>query len=91
MEESGGGAREMELKTEEEDVPSLSEGDPVFVSCLLQPPMPHHDPNYVAIRRLLLHRKAHSLLQRKVTFFLMAGLGFRFSFFSITRRESCEI
>ncbi|KAL0903592.1 hypothetical protein M5K25_027982 [Dendrobium thyrsiflorum] len=65
MEESGGGGLVMELKTEEEEGPSPAEMDPVFVSCLLQPPMSHHDPNYVAIRRVLLHRKAQSLLQRK--------------------------
>ncbi|KAJ0982375.1 hypothetical protein J5N97_010630 [Dioscorea zingiberensis] len=34
--------------------------DPDFSSCLLQPPIAHHDPNYVALRRLLLHRKAVS-------------------------------
>ncbi|XP_072952465.1 uncharacterized protein [Typha angustifolia] len=34
--------------------------DPEFLSCLLQPPISHHDTNYVAIRRLLLHRKAQS-------------------------------
>lgn len=65
MEESGGGVAVMELKTEEEKDPSPTETDPVFVSCLLQPPISHHDPNYVAIRRLLLYRKAHSLLERK--------------------------
>lgn len=65
MEESGGEAQVMELKTEEENGTSSQEIDPVFVSCLLQPPMAHHDPNYSAIRRVLLHRKGHSLLQRK--------------------------
>ncbi|WOK97129.1 WD repeat-containing protein 13 [Canna indica] len=34
--------------------------DPEFLSCLLQPPIDHHDANYVGIRRILLHRKAAS-------------------------------
>ncbi|KAK8918739.1 Transcriptional corepressor LEUNIG [Platanthera zijinensis] len=65
MEESGSEAAVVDLKTEEDKCTSPPDIDPVFVSCLLQPPMAHHDPNYVATRRLLLYRKAHSLLQRK--------------------------
>ncbi|XP_010933087.1 uncharacterized protein [Elaeis guineensis] len=34
--------------------------DPEFWSCLLQPQIGHNDPDYVGIRRLLLHRKAQS-------------------------------
>ncbi|XP_074555799.1 uncharacterized protein LOC141811669 [Curcuma longa] len=34
--------------------------NPEFLSCLLQPPITHHSPNYTGIRRLLLHGKAVS-------------------------------
>ncbi|KAH6780084.1 Transducin/WD40 repeat-like superfamily protein [Perilla frutescens var. hirtella] len=34
--------------------------DPDFLSCLLQPSPPDSDPNYIGIRRLLLHRKAQA-------------------------------
>ncbi|XP_041997793.1 WD repeat-containing protein 13-like [Salvia splendens] len=34
--------------------------DPEFLSCLLQPSPPDSDPNYIGIRRLLLHRKAQA-------------------------------
>ncbi|RWW78156.1 hypothetical protein BHE74_00013634 [Ensete ventricosum] len=48
-------------KSEAEKVEALpSAFDPEFLSCLLQPLVDHHDPNYVGIRRLLLHRKAVS-------------------------------
>lgn len=41
--------------------------DPEFLSCLLQPSPPDSDPNYIGIRRLLLHRKAQAgRLNRKV-------------------------
>lgn len=41
--------------------------DPDFFSCLLQPSPPDSDPNYIGIRRILLHRKAQAgLLRRKV-------------------------
>ncbi|CAL9067208.1 uncharacterized protein LOC103975275 [Musa acuminata AAA Group] len=48
-------------KSETEKVEALASAfDPEFLSCLLQPLVHHHDPNYVGIRRLLLHRKAVS-------------------------------
>ena len=41
--------------------------DPEFFSCVLQPSPADSDPNYIGIRRLLLHRKAQSgVLRRKV-------------------------
>lgn len=41
---------------------------PEYFSCLLQPPNPDSDPNYVGIRRLLLYRKAASGIDmRKVS------------------------
>ncbi|XP_052192899.1 uncharacterized protein LOC127801641 [Diospyros lotus] len=40
--------------------------DPDFFCCILQPSPPNSDPNYIGIRRLLLHRKAQSgALRRK--------------------------
>ncbi|XP_057501923.1 uncharacterized protein LOC130785752 [Actinidia eriantha] len=40
--------------------------DPEFFSCVLQPSPADSDPNYIGIRRLLLHRKAQSgVLRRK--------------------------
>ncbi|KAL3614035.1 hypothetical protein CASFOL_042109 [Castilleja foliolosa] len=45
-----------------EDVTS----DPEFFSCLLQPSPRDSDPNYIGIRRLILHRKAQAgVLRRK--------------------------
>lgn len=41
--------------------------DPEFFSCMLQPLPSNSNPNYIGIRRLLLHRKAQSsVLRRKV-------------------------
>ncbi|PKA65531.1 hypothetical protein AXF42_Ash005865 [Apostasia shenzhenica] len=60
----GDEAETKEMKTEEECSSPQGE-DLEFVSCLLQPPMAHHDADYVARRRLLLHCKASSLLDRK--------------------------
>ncbi|KAF6154014.1 hypothetical protein GIB67_026668 [Kingdonia uniflora] len=39
--------------------------DPELFSCLLQPPLPDSDSNYVGIRRLLLYRKAESGVDRR--------------------------
>ncbi|GFY94979.1 transducin/WD40 repeat-like superfamily protein [Actinidia rufa] len=40
--------------------------DPEFFSCVLQPSPADSDPNYIGIRRLLLHRKAQSgVIRRK--------------------------
>ncbi|KAG0481982.1 hypothetical protein HPP92_010066 [Vanilla planifolia] len=64
MEDSGGKAEANEVNTVVENGLLSPDMDLEFVSCLLQPPMAHHDSNYVGIRRLLLHRKPHSLLQR---------------------------
>lgn len=63
------------ISTEEEVTKSENGGkrkevvdlDPDFLSCLLQPSPPDSDPNYIGIRRLLLHRKAQAgQLNRKV-------------------------
>lgn len=56
------------ISTEEEVTKSENGGkrkevvdlDPDFLSCLLQPSPPDSDPNYIGIRRLLLHRKAQA-------------------------------
>ncbi|KAG6410819.1 hypothetical protein SASPL_128888 [Salvia splendens] len=49
--------------------------DPEFLSCLLQPSPPDSDPNYIGIRRLLLHRKAHAgQLNRKVNLLVDASV-----------------
>lgn len=56
------------ISTEEEVAKSENGGkrkevvdlDPDFLSCLLQPSPPDSDPNYIGIRRLLLHRKAQA-------------------------------
>lgn len=43
-----------------------STANPEFFSCMLQPSPANSDPNYIAIRRFLLHRKAESgVLRRK--------------------------
>ncbi|KAL5705575.1 hypothetical protein ACHQM5_023864 [Ranunculus cassubicifolius] len=39
--------------------------DPELFSCLLQPITPDSDLNYVGIRRLLLHKKAQSGVDRR--------------------------
>lgn len=47
-----------------------STANPEFFSCMLQPSPANSDPNYIAIRRFLLHRKAESgVLRRKVHLF----------------------
>ncbi|KAG6413422.1 hypothetical protein SASPL_126131 [Salvia splendens] len=49
--------------------------DPEFLSCLLQPSPPDSDPNYIGIRRLLLHRKAQAgQLNRKVNLLVDASV-----------------
>lgn len=51
--------------------------DPELFSCLLQPVSSGADPDYVGIRRLLLHRKAESVvLRRRVSFSLQPVLSF---------------
>ncbi|KAM0951743.1 putative transcription factor WD40-like family [Dioscorea sansibarensis] len=54
-----------EVNAGQGEAPMLEENPKIsmdleFTSCLLQPPIAHHDPNYVALRRFLLHRKALS-------------------------------
>ncbi|XP_020087173.1 WD repeat-containing protein 13 [Ananas comosus] len=53
-------AEETEPTAATEEAAAAAAADPDFVSCLLQPPITHHNADYVAIRRLLLHRKALS-------------------------------
>ncbi|KAI4375693.1 hypothetical protein MLD38_013533 [Melastoma candidum] len=58
-----------EVEEEDEEKKRKKEGDhvdPELFGCLLQPLSADGDPNYVGIRRLLLHRKASSgILRRK--------------------------
>lgn len=67
-----GGISKEEENTKSENGEKRREGsdlDPEFLSCLLQPSPPDSDPNYIGIRRLLLHRKALAgQLNRKVLF-----------------------
>lgn len=49
--------------------------DPEFFSCVFQPSPADSDPQYIGIRRLLLHRKAQSgVVLRKVCFTCVIGL-----------------
>lgn len=62
-----------EVNNENGDVKKNEELDPEFFSCLLQPSTTGNDPDYVGIRRLLLHRKAqagvHGRIVRILIFF----------------------
>lgn len=42
------------------DEPKKQSKDPEFLSCMMQPTTSDSDPQYVGIRRILLHRKAES-------------------------------
>lgn len=55
---------------EEEEEKKKKNADPNLFSCLLQPATADYsDPQYVGLRRLLLHRKAVSgVLRRRVRF-----------------------
>lgn len=54
--------------------------DPEFFSCVLQPSPADSDPEYIGIRRLLLHRKAQSgVVLRKVCFTCVIGVGINLS------------
>lgn len=55
-----------ELKEENIEKEKDSTANPEFFSCMLQPAPADSDPNYIGIRRFLLHRKAESgVLRRK--------------------------
>lgn len=55
-----------ELKEENIEKKKDSTANPEFFCCMLQPAPANSDPNYIAIRRFLLHRKAESgVLRRK--------------------------
>lgn len=59
-----------ELKEENIEKKKDFTANPEFFSCMLQPVPADSDPNYIGIRRFLLHRKAESgVLRRKVRFF----------------------
>lgn len=45
---------------------SKNDLDPELFSCLLQPAPADSDPQYIAIRRLLLYRKAQSGVRRRI-------------------------
>lgn len=77
MEDAEEQEKKKEVNASQGEAPMLEENPKIsmdleFTSCLLQPPIAHHDPNYVALRRLLLRRKALSspdaISRRKVFF-----------------------
>lgn len=60
---------EVEEEAKEEEKKKKKNADPELFGCLLQPAGADSDPQYVGIRRLLLHRKAESgVLRRRVRF-----------------------
>lgn len=65
MSEKDGPQEVVEEKEEEEE--KGKNVDTELFSCLLQPTSSDSDPDYIGIRRLLLHRKAESgVLRRRV-------------------------
>lgn len=57
MEEKTGSS---EVEIVEKDEAKKQSKDPEFISCMMQPATAESDPQYIGIRRILLHRKAES-------------------------------
>ncbi|CAE5962256.1 unnamed protein product [Arabidopsis arenosa] len=57
MEEKTGSS---EVEIGEKDEAKKQSKDPEFISCMMQPTTTDSDPQYIGIRRILLHRKAES-------------------------------